>query len=75
MEFKITSLTGNKVYKEVMVLDEMPERKPGTTRVGLQMSMTSDNTIYVRVEDLGFGDFYPATYKTWEKEIVLEIKE
>ena len=75
LEFKITSLTGNKVYKEVMVLDEMPERKPGTTRVGLQMSMTSDNTIYVRVEDLGFGDFYPATYKTWEKEIVLEIKE
>ena len=75
LEFMISSLTGNKVYKETMVLDEMPERKEGTSRVSLRMRMVSDDTICVEVEELGFGDFYPATNKKWEKEIVLDIKE
>ncbi len=75
LEFKISSLTGNKVYKETMVLEELPERKAGTTRVGLQIKMVSDNTIYVEVEDLGFGEFYPATGKKWVKEIVLKMQE
>lgn len=75
LEFKISSLTGNKVYKETMVLEELPERKAGTTRVGLQIKMVSDNTIYVEIEDLGFGEFYPATGKKWVKEIVLKMQE
>lgn len=75
LDFRISSLTGNVVYNEIMVLDELPERKPGTTRVMLEMKMVSDNTIFAEVTDLGFGDFYPATGKRWEKEIVLEIKE
>lgn len=75
IEFKISSLTGNKVYKEVMVLDEMPDRKPGTNRVRIFVRMLSGNTIFVEVTDLGFGEFYPATKKKWEKEIVLDIKE
>ena len=75
LEFRISSLTGNVVYNENMVLEELPERKPGTTRVRLEMKMVSDNTIYVLVTDLGFGEFYPATGKKWEKEIVLEFKE
>lgn len=75
LEFRISSLTGNVVYNETMILEELPERKPGTTRVRLEMKMVSDNTIYVLVTDLGFGEFYPATGKKWEKEIVLEFKE
>ena len=75
LEFRISSLTGNVVYDETMVLDELPERKPGTTRIRLEMKMVSDNTIYAVVTDLGFGEFYPATGKKWEKEIVLEFKE
>ena len=75
LEFRISSLTGNVVYNETMILEEMPERKPGTTRVRLEMKMVSDNTIFAEVTDLGFGEFYPATGKRWEKEIVLEFKE
>ena len=47
----------------------------GTTRIRLEMKMVSENTILVEATDLGFGEFYPATGKKWEKEIVLEIKE
>lgn len=75
LEFKISSLTGSKVYTETMVLEDMPERKKGTTRVKLQMKMVSDNTIYVVVEDLGFGELYPATGQKWEKEIILNMQE
>lgn len=75
LEFVISSLIGNKVYKEAMVLEELPERKAGTTRVKLMMKMVSDSTIYVEVEDLGFGEFYPATGKKWEKEIILNMQE
>lgn len=75
LEFRISSLTGNKVYNERMILHEMPERKAGTTRVRLQMRMLSDSIIYVEAEDLGFGEFYPATNKSWEKEIVLDMQE
>lgn len=75
LEFVISSLIGNKVYKEAMVLEKLPERKAGTTRVKLMMKMVSDSTIYVEVEDLGFGEFYPATGKKWEKEIILNMQE
>ena len=75
LTFRISSLTGNVVYDETMVLDELPERKIGTTRIRLEMKMVSENTIWVEVADLGFGEFYPSTGKKWEKEIVLEIKE
>ena len=75
LEFRISSLTGNKVYVETMELLEVPERKPGTTRVKLQMKMISDSTILVEAEDLGFGEFYPAMGKKWEKEIVLNVQE
>ncbi len=75
IEFRISSLTGNNIYTETMILEEMPERKAGTNRVRLSMRMLSDSTIYVEVTDLGFGEFYPATNKKWEKEIVLDIKE
>ncbi len=73
LEFKITSLTGNKVDVETMVLMGLPERPRGTTRIRLQVKMTSDSTIYVHAEDVGFGEFYPATGAVWEKEIVLEV--
>ena len=75
LEFRISSLIGNKVYLETMLLDGLPERKRGTTRVRLKMEMVSDTTIHVDVEDMGFGDFYPATNQKWEKDIILSMQE
>lgn len=75
LEFRISSLIGNKVYLETMILDGLPERKKGTTRVRLEMEMVSDTTIHVLVEDLGFGEFYPATNQKWEKDIILSMQE
>lgn len=75
LQFKISSLIGNKVYVETMVLNELAERKKGTNRVRLQIEMVSDNKAYVVVEDLGFGEFYASTNQVWEKEILLDNQE
>lgn len=75
LHFKISSLIGNKVYEETMVLSELAERKKGTNRVRLQIEMVSDNKAYVVVEDLGFGEFYASTNQVWEKEILLDNQE
>ena len=75
LHFKISSLIGNKVYEETMVLSELAERKKGTNRVRIQIEMVSDNKAYVVVEDLGFGEFYASTNQVWEKEILLDNQE
>ena len=75
LEFKISSLKGNKVYTESMVLDNLAERKKGTVRMRLQMKMISKHVICVEVEDLGFGDVYPSTNEKWTKEISLNMQE
>lgn len=75
LQFRISSLIGNKVYMETMVLNELAERKKGTNRVRLQIEMVSDNKAYVVVEDLGFGEFYASTNQVWEKEILLDNQE
>lgn len=75
LTFQISSLIGNHVYIENMVLDSLAERKKGTVRVGLHMEMVSDTVIHVTVTDLGFGEFYPSTRQVWEKDMVLNIQE
>ena len=75
LEFKISSLKGNKVYTESMVLDNLAERKKGTVRMRFQMKMISKHVICVEVEDLGFGDVYPSTNQKWTKEISLNMQE
>lgn len=75
LNFRLSSLIGNKVYTETMILEEMPERKKGTNRVRLQMEMVSDKRAHIVVEDLGFGEFYSSTNLVWEKEIQLDNQE
>lgn len=73
LEFKISSLIGNKVYTVPMELDGLAERKKGTTRMHLSIEMVSDNTVRIVVEDLGFGEFFPSSNQSWEKEFILEV--
>lgn len=75
LNFRLSSLIGNKVYTETMILEELPERKKGTNRVRLQMEMVSDKRAHIVVEDLGFGEFYSSTNLVWEKEIQLDNQE
>ena len=59
------SLSGGKPELMTMVLDGMEERPERTTRIRMNVDMISVSQMRVRVEDLGFGELYPASGKTW----------
>ena len=50
-----------------MKLDGLPDRPPKASRVRIEVSFTSGTAMRVRVTDLGFGDLYPTSGKTWEE--------
>ena len=50
-----------------MTLPGLPERPPKTTRIRLHVHYEDANKCVIRAEDLGFGDFYPATHLVWEE--------
>lgn len=67
----ITPLTGKEVREVEILLDDMPKRRARATKVSLRISLKSESVAEVAIEDLGFGQIYEATHKTWTKEIYL----
>jgi hypothetical protein len=61
----------HQVREEIIELTEIPNRPNRTTRVELQISFLSKNTVKVLVKDMGFGGLYPSSNKDWRQEILL----
>ena len=67
LAFVVTPLTGKNIETRVM---QLPEGNRGTapyTRYRLKMTMSTPETVQVRVTDLGFGELFPATGQVWEE--------
>lgn len=61
-----------KAEKEVVVtLDGLPARPDKASRIHLRVYCPRAGVVRLIMEDLGFGEFYPATHKTWEEEFSL----
>ena len=54
-----------------MDLPELPKRPNRTTRIRLTLECLSPEVCEIRAEDLGFGDFYPATHRIWKGNVSL----
>ena len=54
-----------------LYLDGLEKRPPGTTRLRILMNMNSVSEVSVRVVDMGFGELFPASGKSWEQIIEL----
>lgn len=68
--FYVSGLYGGR--QEIKLpLSEFPLREERASRLGLQISFTSEETGIIKAEDLGFGEIYPATGKCWQQEIDL----
>ncbi len=52
-------------YPQTIAFKDLPERPPRTTRVRVTVRPVSAVTISVRVEDLGFGELFVSSGKTW----------
>lgn len=68
---RITPLDGKSVREVQITLSDVPKRPKKTTRIRLKADMTDVSTVRISMEDLGFGEFFPATHKFWEETIEL----
>lgn len=67
----ITSLTGGHVIEKPMVLDGLPARPRGTTRLGFHVEMSSVNSMQIEVVDKGFGQIIKPSGRAWNLNIAI----
>lgn len=65
---QVTSLTGGERKEMEIILDGLPRRGSHACRIGMGISMKSEEEAEVVLEDLGFGEIYPATHRLWREE-------
>ncbi|MCR5669499.1 MAG: hypothetical protein K6G10_00690 [Butyrivibrio sp.] len=71
LNIEVTPLTGKMPRMVQLYLDGLEKRPVGTTRLHITMDMADVNTVNVKVQDMGFGELFPATGKVWEQTIEL----
>ena len=71
LNIQVTPLTGKSPKIVQLFLDGLEKRPKGTTRLRLSMTMSSVNEVDIKVQDLGFGELFPATGKIWEHTVEL----
>ena len=71
LEILISPLTGKKPRSVQFFLDGLEKRPRGTTRLRINLFMTAVDKVTVKVQDMGFGELFPATWKVWEQVIEL----
>lgn len=64
----VTPLTGSEIEEDKIRLDGLAERPDRTVRLRVAVKMTSEHILFVEVEDLGFGELFPATGQIWQAE-------
>lgn len=75
VEIIVTPLDGSRQRIETIELPGLPMRPDRASRLRLEADFKSDILMHVKITDLGFGEFYLATGKVWEKDIELVKNE
>lgn len=57
--------------QHTLTLDGLPQRPRKATRLRLTVRFTAKNRCHVQAWDLGLGELYPSSQKTWEATIQL----
>lgn len=67
--FLVTSLTGGKIIEKPIILEDLPERPYATTRLRIHIEMDAVDRVVMNIEDIGFGEIFKASGKTWSQVI------
>ena len=67
--FVVTPLSGNGKRRVSMQLPGLPVRPPKTTRLSLSLTFTGPEECLVVVKDLGFGDLFPSSGRSWRETV------
>lgn len=71
VSFLLTPLDGKEPQEISMIMEGLEGRPNWTTRLEIKVEMLSERELSVRVKDMGFGSFFPASGGEWNK--VFEI--
>jgi len=71
VEFLFQPMQGEEILKEHVYLEGLPERPPKTTRLRIIAEFLKADRLYIQIQDLGFGELFPATDLCWTKEVDL----
>jgi len=71
IEIQMTPLTGGDISLASIVLDGLEKRPPRTTRLKITVDLTAVDMARIRIEDLGFGELFKSTGKSWTSEFRL----
>lgn len=68
IDIQMTPLTGGEVTVISIVLDGLEKRPDRTTRLRITIDLTAVDRVRVRIEDLGFGELFKSSGKSWTQE-------
>ncbi len=68
----ITPLTGKEQKEADIVLEGLSVRPAKMTRIRITIYLIAVDLVHLKVEDLGFGDFYQTSHQIGEEELVIE---
>lgn len=71
IQLQVTPVNGQNVRMAQIFLKGCPIRPARATRIHMEVRMLSETTLYTKVTDLGFGEFFPSSGMEWESEIEL----
>ncbi|MDO4261418.1 MAG: DUF5716 family protein [Eubacteriales bacterium] len=75
LEFSFQSMLGGEPLREGLMLNGLPKRAGGLSRLLLEMRFCGPLECEVKVTDLGFGELYPASDLYWKESFSLEGRE
>ena len=67
----VMPLTGRESKEVEIILHDLPKREERATRIRMELAMESEDGVSVTLEDLGFGEIYPATHRIWHERLLL----
>ncbi len=67
----VAPMSGNRRQQLHLPLTNLPERPNRATRLRISAECTSAEEGRITVEDLGFGELFPATHQTWTGTVSL----
>ena len=69
ISFVLTSLMGGHVSEKSIILDGLPKRPRGTTRLAVHVELSDVNTLEIEIEDLGFGQIVKSSGRAWSQTL------
>lgn len=72
LEFALIPINGREKKTVSIRLEGLPKRPERTTRLSLELKLTSPETAKLQVKDLGFGELFPRSEMCYEGELQWE---